>query len=216
VEFLVVAGIAADEGGPALTGLPGSQQAVFLPDQGGIIANVRNGLEWLEANRPGHSEVLISTADIPLLTGTIVDAFVEQCRPFDRLLYYNVVTRENMEARFPHSNRTFVRLRETEIAGGDLSLAQTAVLHTNQELWEALANARKHAWQLARIVGLRTLIKLLFHRLSLGEAEQLAGEMFGAPVRVITSGFPELAMDLDKPDQADLLHRHLSEVEAHQ
>lgn len=211
VEYLVVAGIEEAEGAAAARELPGSQPIVFLPDRGGLVANARCGLEWLAVNRPDRSEVLISGADIPLLTGPMVDAFVDQCRPFARLAYYNVVTKEAMEQRFPHSRRTFVRLQEVQIAGGDVILAQTAILDTNQALWEALSDARKHAWQLARIVGFRTLLRLLLHRLSLAEVEHVAGDLFGAPVRIITSPFPELAMDADKPHQVDLLRRHLSD-----
>lgn len=210
VDGLVVVGIPEAEGALAANSLPASQQLTFLPDRGGIVANARQGLEWLLANRPQAAEVLFSTADIPLLTGPVVDTFVDQCRPFDRLAYYNVVTRETMENRFPHSDRTFVRLHETEIAGGDLILAQSRILDTNQALWEALSDARKHAWQLARIVGFRTLLRLLLHRLSLPEVEQLAGDMFAAPIRILISLHPELAMDVDKPEQVDLLRRHLS------
>ena len=211
VEYLVVAGIEEAQGAAATRGLPGTQPVIFLPDRGGLVANARSGLEWLETNRPERGELLISTADIPLLTGPMVDAFVDRCRPFEQLAYYNVVTRETMEQRFPNSNRTFVRLREAEIAGGDLILAQTAILYTNHALWEALSDARKHAWQLARIVGFRTLLKLLIHRLSLVEVERLVGEMFGAPVQIIRSPNPELAMDADKPHQVDLIRRHLPE-----
>lgn len=210
VEQLIVVGLEATEGEVALPYLGSPEKVHFLPDQGGIVSNARHGLEWLEANRPGAAELLISTADIPLLTGAIVDAFVDQCQPFDQLVYYNVVTRETMEARFPHSNRTFVRLQGMQVAGGDLILAQARILHTNQKLWEALSNARKHAWQLAHIVGPATLLKLLLRRLSLAEVEQLATRMFGAPIRVLTSPYPELAMDADKPEQVALLHHQIS------
>lgn len=211
VEQVVVVGIEAREGEEAtLPYLPSTVQLQFLPDQGGIISNARYGLEWLEANRPQKGEVLISTADIPLLTGEIVDAFVDQCMPFDHLAYYNVVTRETMEGRFPRSNRTFVRLQGAEIAGGDLIVAQSRIVHTNQQLWEALSDARKHAWQLARIVGPVTLLKLLLRRLSLAEVEQLASRMFAAPIRILISPYPELAMDADKPDQVALLRHNLT------
>ena len=210
VDTIVVVGIAEAEGIAVTKDLPSSQPVIFLQDQGSIVANARRGLEWLAANRPGNSELLLSTADIPLLTGHIVDAFVDQCRPFDRLAYYNLVTKETMEARFPHSNRTFVRLREAEVAGGDLFLVQSGILYTNQALWEALTDARKNAWQLARIVGFRTLLKLLLHRLSLAEVEQLATQLLGAPIRILTNPYPELAMDADKPEQVDQLRRQLS------
>lgn len=177
----------------------------ILPDRGGLIPNLTSSLNCLLADNPHATAVLLCSADIPLLTADVVDAYIDQCRPFDCIVYYNVVTRETMESRFPNSGRTFVPLRDQAIAGGDMTLVQTRILNTNEELWEAIFNARKHAWRLARLVGLRTLLKLLFRRLTLTEIQELASQLLNAPVRVITSPYPELAMDVDKPLQVALL-----------
>jgi hypothetical protein len=110
-----------------------------------------------------------------------------------------------MEKRFPHSNRTYVQLKDLFVAGGDMFIFQTNLITTNPELIEALSNARKHAWQLARIVGLRTLIKFLFHRLSLQDVEEAGSRLIDGSVKTILFPRPELAMDADKPDQVELL-----------
>jgi hypothetical protein len=104
---------------------------------------------------------------------------------FDHLVYYNLVTRETMETRFPQSKRTFVRLRDAEVAGGDILLVKSTVVASNESLWQALTDARKHAWRLARLVGLGTLFRLLTRRLTISEIEATASRMFGAPVRVL-------------------------------
>ena len=210
VDRLVVVGVEKKEGQIAAQHLPHPEHVVFLPDQGGIIRNSRFGVEWVVEKRPEAAEVLLSTGDIPLLTGAAVDAFVQRCRPFDHLAYYNLVTRETMETRFPNSNRTFVRLKGVQVAGGDLILVQTRVLDSNRQLWEALTNARKHAWQLARIVGPLTLLKLILRRLSVSEVEEIASRMFEAPVRILLSAYPELAMDVDKPHQVELIKQELT------
>jgi GTP:adenosylcobinamide-phosphate guanylyltransferase len=205
VGRIVVVGLEQDEGESVIPYLATASGIVFLPDHGSIVGNGRAGLEWLVRSKPEATEVLIATSDIPLLTAAVVDAFLVDCQPFDHLAYYNVVTRQTFESRFPRSNRTFVRLQDAEIAGGDLFLAQTRILHTNQELWEALTNARKHAWRLARLVGPLTVLKLLLRRLSLGEVEHLASRMFAGPIRILVSPYPELAMDVDKPYQVELV-----------
>jgi hypothetical protein len=92
-----------------------------------------------------------------------------------------------------------------EVAGGDILIARPEVAETNPEIWQSLANARKHAWRLARIVGLGTLARFLLHRLSLADAEAAAERLVGCPVRVLVSPHAELAMDADKPHQVDLL-----------
>lgn len=179
--------------------------APILPDRGGLIANIEAALNRLLEDNPQSTTALLCSADIPLLTADVVDAYIDNCRPFDCIAYYNVVTRETMESRFPNSGRTFVPLRDQAIAGGDMTLVQTRILNTNEELWEAIFNARKHALRLARLVGLRTMLKLLFRRLTISEIQELASHLLNAPVRVIMSPYPELAMDVDKPQQVELL-----------
>jgi CTP:molybdopterin cytidylyltransferase MocA len=205
VSGVIIVGLDSSE----LEGLLLPPILAALPDAGGLVSNVKAGLAWrLEHDRPG-SEILISTADIPLLTAELVDAFVDQCRPFDHLVYYNLVTRETMETRFPQSKRTFVRLRDAEVAGGDILLVKSTVVASNESLWQALTDARKHAWRLARLVGLGTLFRLLTRRLTISEIEATASRMFGAPVCVLLSPHADLAMDADKPEQVELLRRYL-------
>ncbi|MDT8307461.1 MAG: nucleotidyltransferase family protein [Anaerolineae bacterium] len=206
VDGVIVAGL--DES--VLAGLQLPLLLAVLPDAGSLVGNMKAALEWrLEQARPGD-QILVSTADIPMLTAGVVDAFIDQCRPFDHLVYYNLVTRETMEARFPNSNRTFVRLRDADVAGGDLLLVQSRVVESDEALWNALADARKHAWQAARLVGLGTLLRLLTRRLTVRQVEEAATRVFSAPVRVLLSPHATLAMDADKPEQVELLRRHLT------
>jgi molybdopterin-guanine dinucleotide biosynthesis protein A len=202
---IVVAGLEKED----VVGLDLPHVARFLADRGGLISNLKMAIEWMQTHRPETKIVLLCGADIPLLTNEIVDAFVDSCRPFDCMAYHSVVTRDTMESRFPNSGRTFVKLKGIEIAGGDLSLAQTRITQTDPALWEALVHGRKRAWKLARIVGPKTLLKLLFRQLSLSEVEALAGKAVDAPVRIMKSPFPELAMDVDNPRHVELVRNIL-------
>lgn len=206
VDEVVVVGLGRDMGMTFL------QPVHHLPDQGSMIGNVIAGINWVRQHRPeagSDQMVLVSSADIPTISGDIVDKFVAGCEPFDRSIYYNFVDEPTMERRFPGSNRTFVKLRDVSIAGGDLLLARADLADSNRELWEALTNARKHAWQLARIVGLPFLIKFLLRRVSLQDVEDTAARVIGRPVRTVLSPYAELAMDADKPHQVDLLRAAL-------
>lgn len=195
---IVVVGIGED------SGLQFGRPVHYVPEQGSLVANVLAGVHWFRMNRPQSKELLISTADIPSLTSAIVDDLILSCSPFDRAVYYTVVTRQAMEARFPGSRRTFVTLRDGQFAGGDIVVVQADVADMRDD-WSLLTDARKHAWKLARLVGLRTLLKFALRRLSLKDVEEIGSEMLGRPVKILISPHPELAMDVDKPDQADLL-----------
>ena len=163
------------------------------------------GINWLrqvDATPSGFR-----SADIPTITGGIVDAHVENCMPLDRAIYYTFVTRQILEQRFPHSNRTYVKLKGTEIAGGELGNCADESADSNPELWEALTNALKHAWKLARIVGIVFRRDICFGKVWANRGQSC--EYFGQPVQVVLSPFAELAMDADKPAQVELLREDL-------
>ena len=199
IEEIVVIGIGHDHG------MTFKRPVHHLPDHGSLVANAVAGIRWLLEHDPTPRPVLGASADIPTLTPEIVDQLIETCRPFQHSLYYTVVTPEIMEKRFPGSKRTYVRFQDHSVAGGDMFIFHTGLANTNPDLLEAFSNARKHAWKLARIVGFRTLLKFLLHRLSLAEVEQTGERVLDGSVKVVLSPHAELAMDADKPHQVELL-----------
>lgn len=201
VEDVLVVGIEPE----TAAGLQFARPVDFLPDQGGMVSNMLAGLSWISRNRPEAEVVLGCSADIPTITGRVVDEFIEACRPWDKGVYYNFVTRARLEARFPDSRRTYSRYGDIEAAGGDMVIAQVDVAERNRPLLEALTAARKQPWRVASVVGVRMLLKFLFHRVTIPDIEATAARALGAPVKIILDGPPELAMDADKPFQIDML-----------
>jgi molybdopterin-guanine dinucleotide biosynthesis protein A len=178
-----------------------SRPVRFVPDQGGLIANVLAGVASLRMQRPDAQFALLSSADIPLLSGAIVSDFIARCLPLEKGIYYNFVAKADMERRFPGSNRTFTKLKGAQIAGGDMVLVDLRVADENRALWEALTNARKEAWKLARVIGVPFLLKFLLRRIGLPEIEAKAAQIIGHPVQIVLNPHAELGMDADKPEQ---------------
>ncbi len=205
VDDIVVVGLGSDMGQTF------KRPVHHLPDRGSLVKNGLAGAQyWLE-RKPESRRFILCTADIPLLTGRLVDQFMEMCQPYEKGIYYIMVTREAMEQRFPHSNRTFVKLKGREIAGGDLGIMDVKLMDSEETL-DMVANARKHAWKIARIAGLRILLKLLFRQLDITDIEQTGQRIVGIPVKIILDPPAELAMDGDKPDQIDLLREELARL----
>jgi NDP-sugar pyrophosphorylase family protein len=203
IDNIVVVGLGSD------MGMTFKRPVHHLPDQGSLVANTIAGIVWLREQNPDVGVVLASSSDIPLMTADLVDQLIELCQPLTDLVYYTYVTQETMEKRFPDSRRTYVKLKGVEIAGGDLGLLNASVIDSNRELFEALANARKHAWKIAKVVGLKMLIKFLFRRLGPAELKVEAERILGGPARLVEMPFAELAMDADKPEQVDMLRAEL-------
>lgn len=181
----------------------------FVPNHGSLVANVQAGLQWVRQHVPHATAALLCSADIPHLQAHMVEGLIAECAPFDNLFYYTIATPQTIEARYPHSKRTYTKLKDATIAGGDIFVVKMSILDSNPAFWESLTNARKRPWQMARLVGLGTLFKLLTRQLSVADAAALAGRMMGAPqpIRVIFLRHAEMAMDADKPEQVALLRK---------
>lgn len=201
VEDVLVVGLDA----AATAALHFARPVEFLPDQGSMVGNMLAGCAWFLANRPEATAILGCSGDIPAITPAIVDAFIDACRPWDKAVYYNFVSRETLEGRFPNSNRTYSRLNGTEVAGGDMLIVHPEVAERNRALIEMLTGARKRPWRIARIVGLPFLLKFLFRRVKFADIEAVAERILGAPAKVVLGSPAELAMDADKPFQVDML-----------
>ncbi len=202
-----------------VVGLPPEERALLpptvehLPDQGSLFANAQAGVHHAFSLSASSGGVLVSGADVPLVTGEIVDRFIDTCLETDHDFYYAIIERSVMERRFPASRRTYVRLLEGEFAGGDISLLRSEVA-ADPEVWERLSNARKSPLKQARLVGgIRPLIKLLLHRLSIAEAERIAGRALNIRGRAVACVDAEIGMDIDKPFQLDIAR---AELEARQ
>ena len=181
----------------------------FIEDQGSLLDNVMAGIQWAKERDPGGETLILSSSDIPAVTGPIIDSVVESCAPFQRAIYYPVVSQKSMESRFPMSNRTYVKFKDIHVAGGDLIIVNPNLVEIDQELWRAIFDARKYPWRIAKILGLRTLIKYITRRMALDEATAIGQKIMGQPVEVLVTNHAEIAMDVDKPGHLELLASEL-------
>lgn len=211
IDRILVIGL--EPGSAEANGLRVRRPVSFLADQGGLVSNALAGIRWMKTENPTATPLVLCSSDIPCLTGEIVNGFVDLCRPFNYAVYYPVVTQATMEARYPGSKRTYVPLKPHRVAGGDVFIVDPALADQNRELWEALVSGRKHAWMLARTVGLGTLLKFLLRRLSIGDIEKIGLRLLGKPIQVVFSPYAELGMDIDKPNQLELLKEDLARIE---
>lgn len=186
----------------------------WLPDQGSMLANIRAGLLALRRDQPDAEHALLVSADIPAITPDVIDWRVKAAEAEPSDIDYAVVSRDTMEARFPGVQRSYVRLRDVEVCGGDINVIRTDLVE-DEALWERLIAARKSARQQAALLGLDLLMLLLTRRMTLADAERRVSARLGLRGRATLSPYAEVAMDLDKPAHLAILEEHLSAQSPH-
>jgi CTP:molybdopterin cytidylyltransferase MocA len=177
----------------------------YVPDAGGLFPNTEAGITYAQARFPTANAILLSSSDVPTMTPTIVDAFIDECTKTDHDIYYSIVERSVMESRFPGSCRTYIHLTEGDFAGGDLILLNPDLCLSNRALWQNLSNARKQPLKQARMLGFKLFLKLIARRLSIPDAERRALEVLHVRGRALPFPYAEVGMDVDKPFQLDIV-----------
>ena len=182
----------------------------FLPDRGSLIANMRAGMQSVLARDPGAESMISISADVPALQGEMLDWVVRisRDRPFD--LTYLVIERAVMEQRFPGVKRTYLRLREGAYCGADVMVLRSSLLRSDAALWSRLFESRKIPLRQALILGLDFFLLALTRRLSLQAAAARLSRRLGIRGQALPCPYPEMGMDVDKPEHLEILQRAMS------
>ena len=186
--------------------LPGAR-AELLPPAGSLMANLERGLQALG----DRQHVLVSTSDIPLLSGPVVERFLAQCGDRSAQLYYPVVSETTMAARYAGAKRTYVRLREGRFTGGNMVLLHPSAYGRCRRLAAKFAANRKNPVKLAGIVGVGLLIRFITGTLTLRAAEDKVTALAGITGKVVVAQDPEIALDVDKAEDYELVLRALAQ-----
>lgn len=203
IDRVVVVGV--DES----SGLTCSKPLSFLPNSGSMIDNIKVGTQKIEELNPNSKYLLVVSSDIPAITPEMVDWTVDAAMQTQDDLYYSVVTRQVMEARFPGSNRTYTKLRGIELAGGDMNVVANWTVTANEALWARIEDARKSPLKQAALIGFDTLFLVLFRLVDLEAAAKQVSRRLGIKGRALLCPYAEVAMDVDKPHQLEILRADL-------
>lgn len=198
-------------------GLAGEGDVAFsgpverAPSQGDIFDNILGGIGYWSGKGGASPYILVASSDIPLLTGPAVARFVDACLLRGGELFYSVVEKTVMESRFPGSGRSYAHLRDGYYAGGDLFMVSSSLSMERQQMMRDLVAERKNAMKMARVMGPGLLIGVALRRFTLAEVARRVSNVLGIEGRGIPSPDPELAMDVDKLAQLEMVARYLEQ-----
>ena len=182
----------------------------YLPNQGKMLENLKAGTTKVLELNPKAKYVLFVSSDIPGIKGEMVDWVVNTCLETRDDLYYNVIRREDMEARFPSSKRTYTPLKDMQVCGGDLNMARASVVFQNPEFWSKLIEARKNPAAQAAMLGPDIIFRFIFRQLTIDDVVKRVADKLGLKGRALVCPYPEIGMDVDKPHQLEIMRADLA------
>ncbi len=199
VENVVIIGLTAE------SGVTCTKPLIFLSNKISMIENILGGIHKVLEIDPSATRVLMVSSDIPAITPEMLDWEVETTLQTDVDLCYTVVKREVVEARYPDSRRTYVKLKDVEVCGGDMNVLHTSVVNMNPEVWERLIASRKNPIKQAAIIGFDTLFVIAFRMITLEQAVNRLTSRLKMTGRAVVCPYAEIAMDVDKPNQLEMM-----------
>jgi hypothetical protein len=102
-----------------------------------------------------------------------------------------------------------------QVCGGDLHVLHTSVALLNTEIWERLIASRKNPIKQAAIMGFDTLLLTLLRLITVDDAVRKVTGRLHITGKAIVCPFAEIAMDVDKPNQLELIRADLAKQVQH-
>lgn len=167
----------------------------LVVSNGSFIDNLIAGVDSFRNDRA----VLVATGDLPALTPEALDDYVTRSLEAGADFSYPLVPREAMEEQFPGSQRTYVKLVNGAVTGGNMMVLAPSLVHKNKEVGQRLFDTRKSPVKMARVIGVGFILKLLSGRLDPTDVAAKMGEILGGSCSAIWTNHASIGADVDKP-----------------
>jgi GTP:adenosylcobinamide-phosphate guanylyltransferase len=190
--------------------LKSSKIFAFLPAGGDLLTNFQLGAEAILIHNPSTDKVAVVSSDIPFITPQSVEWVLNTSQMTDKDIYYCVIKQEQMEERFPASNRSYVKLKDMNVCGGDLGVIRLDFYRSRQDFWRKLIQARKSPLHQASLIGFDILFLILVRMLTLEDVVRKVTRRLKITGEGMVCPYPAIGMDIDKPHQLEIARKELS------
>jgi len=180
------------------------ERLTLIADTGSLWGNIKSALSQL--HHPTE-HILFVAGDMPFIRGDLIDLFVREGLSSGADIVYPIVPMVAFEEAFGKCRRTIGRLRDGAYTGGNCMLVRWQVLDRVERMAQEAIAARKSLWRLAKMLGLKILLKLPFGLLTVDELRMKAEQLLQCSVFVFVTDAAELAFDVDEPEQLEHARR---------
>jgi len=185
----------------------GVREGEWCPCSGGPVDNIVSGAEALPDT---VTHVLIVSCDTPLVRPADLDGFVGASLDLGVSLCYSVLDQRTCTGAFAGVRKTWVRVREGTLAGGNLALVSRPFLVDHQDRVRQAFELRKSPFALAMRLGITFALSVVLGRflpirVGIAVVEQRAQRLLGCDVKALVLPSPEPGIDVDKPEDLEFV-----------
>jgi CTP:molybdopterin cytidylyltransferase MocA len=155
--------------------------------------------------------LLVTTVDHALLQAEWVRRFLADA-PAEADLCALLAPSAVVEAAAPGVRRTWLKFRDGRYSACNLFLLKTPRALSAVRLWRRVEAHRKQPWRVAALIGPGMLIAYAMGRLTLDGAVDRLGRRAGLVAAAVRTPFGLASVDVDKPDDLDLVRRLVGEA----
>ena len=154
-------------------------------------------------------QIIYMTSDIPSITSDMMRNHMKKCQDSSVDLYYSVVEREFMDKTFPGSGRTYMGIEGGKYAGVDIAVINIETISTKYDKIRLVTEQRKSFLKGVFLASPFTFIKLIIGKVKMKDVENLMSKIFGLKAKLIITEDAEMAFDVDKPFQLDMMREFI-------
>lgn len=185
----------------ALGALAREKKPRFLPASGTPATTVHDALQKVSGS------LLVTTSDHPLLAPAMVNFFLRRIDVSALGAAAACVDSRTYEALYAGARRTFIRLSDFAFSGANLFWFRKETAEPLLVFWRSLEAKRKNPIAMAAAIGPGALALYAVGRLSSEGLVKTIRERTGVSARLIQLPQAEGAIDVDKPEDLDLVRR---------
>jgi len=164
---------------------------------------------FLLKKNPVPTLALIMSGDIPAVKTEYIEDFISKIKDKKCDFHYGVVEQTDMERVFPGSNRSYAKLKDGNFCGSDIFGINPQTTLKYSDTFRELTSKRKSFLKQAFFVAPLKFVKIVLRRATLQEVVHIAEKALKMSVNIQRLSYPELAMDIDKPFQYEIVKKYL-------
>jgi GTP:adenosylcobinamide-phosphate guanylyltransferase len=154
--------------------------------------------------------VLMCACDLPLLTPEALAQFVSEGLEAGADCCYPMIAKQAVEAEFPGCPRTYIRFRDGRFTSGNIALVARGFVVDHREKIHQAFGLRKSPLKVASLLGPMTVLGLALGVTSMARLAERVGKSADCSIAVIECRHAEIAFDVDKPSDLELVEQVLA------
>ncbi len=185
--------------GDGLLGYESNEKVVIAEPADNLMDNVKIGIASAQTEF-----VLVSSSDIPLVTGAILSDFIAGAVAEDADFVYPVSTKEDCVSKYPGVQRTYAKVKGADLTGGNVFFVRKSIVGKAWPVVEKMIEYRKSPLKMTSFFGVGFLLKVFLGFAGVPQIEEHVSKLIGIKCRALKA-VPEIGVDVDKPQDLELV-----------